>query len=134
MLISHLRKKYQRVNGQEVEEIREDEVVYIGRQYQIPNRSKVGISRVVCLVLIVSFSQGDVYKIQITKTGVRKTDNAGHSEDIREVPGHPKEILEGAFFRPTAKKLKLNFQNNTGLIMVLVHGYTYSVIHIFPKT
>ena len=102
----------------------------------------------VCFVLIVSFSQGDVYKLQITKTGVRKTDNAGHSEDLREVPGHPKEILEGAFFRPTAKKLKLNFQNNTGLIMVLVHGITLRItiripvvliyilprIHIFPKT
>ena len=43
MLISNPRKKYQLVNGQEVEEIREDEVVYIGRQYQIPNRSKVEI-------------------------------------------------------------------------------------------
>ena len=59
----------------------------------------------------------DVYKIKITETGVEKTDEAGHCDSITEVPGHPKEILEGAFLRQTGKKHKFNFQNKTGLIM-----------------
>ena len=47
-----------------------------------------------------------LYKIKITETGVMKTDEAGHSDSISEVPGHPKEILEGAFLRQTGKKLR----------------------------
>ena len=70
-------------------------------------------------VVIVFYFQGkNVYKIKITETGVMKTDEAGHSDSIYEVPGPPKEILEGAFFRSTGKKLKFNFQNNSGLIVV----------------
>ena len=108
------------MNGENVEVKREDEVVYVGRQYQIPNLSKVEISRGSELILIVLLSQGDVYKIKITNTGVMKTDCAGHNEDIQEVPGHPKEILEGALSRPTGKKIKFNFLNKTGLVMVVV--------------
>ena len=56
----------------------------------------------------------DVYKIKITETGVVKTNEAGYCDSLYEVPGHPQEILEGAFLRQTGKKLKFNFQNNTG--------------------
>jgi len=98
------------VNGQKVEEKREDEVVYIGRQYQMPNRAK----------------GKNVYKIKITETGVMKTDEAGHSDSIYEVPGPPKEILEGAFFRSTGKKLKFNFQNNSGAPLYVITGSKWS--------
>ena len=67
-------------------------------------------------VVITCYLQGkDVYKIKITETGVVKIDDAGNTESIPEVHGHPKEILKGFFLRQTGKKEKYNFQNNTGI-------------------
>ncbi len=57
----------------------------------------------------------DVYKIKITDTGVVKTDKAGNCDSVYQVPGHPEEILEGAFHRQRGKT-KYNIQNKTGSI------------------
>lgn len=91
------------VDGQKKYLEREEEFVYTGRRFQIPQGK-------------------DVHKIKITEQGVVTVKKDGNTEDIPALSGDDVEIVEGVFKKSVGKKLGINFHNNTGDDLYVITG------------